>query len=187
LSRTFFVALLAFVVALQPALGLQATDFATDTSALVCKVRGLDGKPLRGVRVRAYHLSSERLYVSEPTGSKGRCSLKDLPYGYHDLAVETPEGLYIATQTVNIPPDSTSAVELTLLGGPGGETVRAFPGSELRSAGLAQMDEQLRGRAFWKSPRGIAIIAGAAGLLLLLMAGGGGGGGPSNETDALDP
>lgn len=177
-----FVALLALVGA-ESTSAAQATDFATDTSSLVAKIVGTDGKPLEGVRLLAYHLSSERLYTSEPTKKNGECAMHDLPYGYHDLAVETPDGLYVSTQVVNIPPDSTAAVVLSLLAGGGAESApRSYPGSEIETVGMARLVEKLRGRAFWKSPRGIAVLAGSGGLLLLLLAGGGGGG-DSAEVD----
>ena len=89
------------------------------------------------------------------------------------FAVETDEGLFAASTVLNLPPDSTGVVVLTLHPAVGESARRGFPGREGEDpAGLAEMLEKVRGRAFWKSARGVAVLAGGAGLLLLLLAGG---------------
>ena len=176
------VALLALSVAASP-LHAQATDYAEDLSGIKATINGANGKSLSGVRLLAYHLSSERIYVSEPTKSNGECELRDLPYGYHDLAVETDEGLFVASGVLNVPPKTTSVVVLTLHPAVGESAVRGFPGSDKDAVGMAEMLERMRGRAFWKSPKGIAVLAGAGAVVLLLLAGGGD---DSSETNATD-
>lgn len=172
--RNSLATFLAGALASAPAFAMQPSDYGTDTSKLVCKILGADGKPAEGVRLEAYHLSSERLYVSAPTKANGQCELTGLPYGYHDLAVETPAGLYVSSQVINIPPDGTASIVLTLLPLSATSPQRPFAGSEEVSTGEAKLVERIRGRAFWRSPRGIAVLAGSGGLALLLFAGGGG-------------
>lgn len=180
--RFSLVATLVLTSAVNPS-AAQATDFATDTSSLTGKILGPNGKALAGARLLSYHLSSERLYTTEPTGSNGKVSLQDLPYGYHDLAVETPDGLFVAAQVINIPPDSKAVVALTVLTAGASTALRAYPGSDAQTVGVARVSQRLRGREFWRSPRGVAVLAGAGAAILLLLAGGGGSS-SSGEVDA---
>jgi hypothetical protein len=176
------VALLALSVAATP-LQAQATDYAEDLAAIKATIHGANGKSVAGARLLAYHLSSERVFVSEPTKSNGECGLRDLPYGYHDLAVETDEGLFVASGVINVPPATTSVIVLTLHPAVGESAGRGFPGSEMDTVGMAELLERVRGRAFWKSPRGIAVLGGAGAVSLLLLAGKGN---DSSETNASD-
>ena len=117
----------------------------------------------RRATLLAYHLSSERLYTSDPSKSNGECKLRDVPYGYHDLAVQTDEGLFVATGVVNVPPNTTAVIVLTLHPAVSESAERGFPGSEEEAAGVAELLERLRGRAFWKSARGVAVLGGIGG------------------------
>jgi len=136
-------------------------------------VLSAEGKPLRNVRMLAYHLSSERSYASNPTNRKGEFALGGLPFGYFDLAVETERGLHLGNRTVNVAPDSKTAVVLRLSSAVAASAPRGrWPGDERVPAGEALVTERLRGRAFWRSPRGVAILAATGGLILLLFAGG---------------
>jgi hypothetical protein len=170
--RTILVALSASLLA-TATVHAQATDFSLDTSSLNCKIVGLDGKPVRGAKLVAYHLSSARPYQCE-TSKKGECGLRDLPYGYHDIAILSDDGLFVADQVINIPPNTLFAATLTLHVTVDPSLTRAFPGIAEQPVGHAVVAERLRGRAFWKSPRGIAILIGVAGVVLLLLAGSGG-------------
>lgn len=171
--RAFLVVLLAFpwagmVVRAQP------TEHASDTSQIEGKILGIDGKPVPGARLLSYHLSSERLFTSEPTKANGECQLPPLPFGYHDLAVETADGLFVGSQVVNLGPNAKVLVVLTLYPAAGEPTGRGYAGSEREPIGQAQVVERTRGRAFWRSPRGVAVLAGSGAAALLLLAGGGG-------------
>lgn len=142
------------------------------------------GQPLAGAEVLAYHLSTEELFTSDPTGPGGQYSLEALPYGYFDLAVESADGIFVADQVFNVAPASKSVLTFNLVlfsaGEPGSvEDRRSFPGTEDEPIGVARVEEKLKGADFWTSKRGIAILAGAGGLALLLLVGGGG----SSTTD----
>lgn len=145
------------------------------TSVLTGEVLSADARPMAGARVLAYHLSTEKLYTAEPTSNRGGYQLRDLPYGYFDLAVETPDGLFVGNQVVNLPPAGKVGVVLKVgapaptAGGPG--QAREFPGSDQTAMGMAEVRERLAGRDFWRSPKGVAVIAGAGALSLLALAG----------------
>ena len=186
-----FVAL-ALICVLAPAAWAQpGTADAPGTSKLSGKVLAADGKTAAtGVRVIAYHLSTEQVFMSSTTGRGGDYSIADLPYGYFDLAVETADGLYVGNQVINLPPAGKAGVIFTLSSFTSGDpTGRAFAGSEQDSVGMAQMREKLKGREFWRSPKGIAILAGSGGAALLAPAGGGSGssGGDDGSASPFEP
>jgi hypothetical protein len=166
--------ILGFCLALQP-LALAQEASPTGNSRLFGKIIGTDGKPLPGARVLAYHLSSEDVFTSEPTDSGGQYEIDQLPYGYYDLAVETADGLYVANQVVNVAPSGKASISLELktlvqASAAGEAQARLFPGAEQDPSGVAAVSEKLTGREFWKSAKGVAIIAGGGAALLLLIA-----------------
>ena len=138
------------------------------------EIHGATGKPLEGARLLAYHLSSARLFSSAPSGRKGEVLVPALPYGYYDLAVEAPDGLYVSDRSLNLPPSGEAEVILTLapFGTSTMSLARKHPGSELEPLGVAALRTKATGREFWRSPRGVAIIAGLAGAALFAIAAG---------------
>lgn len=168
--RNRFVAIFLALVLVTGATPALASE--DGTSALAGKLIGPDGEPLAGAVLVAYHLSSEAVFRSEPTGRGGDYRIDGVPYGYFDLAIETADGLYVADQVVNVPPSgkATLTLEVTATG----VEARAFPGSDSPPSGIATVSKKLSGRDFWRSPKGVAIIAGGAGAALLLLAAGGG-------------
>jgi len=171
---------------LAPSLSLAAADPASgETARILGTIFGPDGKSkVAGAVVHAYHLSSERSFSSAPTGPDGRYQINDLPYGYFDLAVETPTGLFVANQVANVPPAAKAVLSFTLqtyedqAAGGEEEERRAFPGAETPPSGTASVQQRLTGRDFWRSPKGIAILGGAGGAVLLAIAASGGGSEP---------
>jgi len=145
-------------------------------SEFVGKIQSAEGKSVEGARVLVYHLSTEELFTSEPTSRGGDFKFAGLPYGYFDVAVETPEGVYVADQVVNLPPSgkATASLSLTEFEDAGARPPRGFSGSEAESIGWARVKEKVRGKAFWKSTAGIAILAGVGGAALLALAASGG-------------
>ena len=144
------------------------------TAKITGKILDTDGKPARGVRVLAAHLSSSAVFTSEPTGANGEYLVAKLPYGYFDLAVETPDGLYIASKVLNLRPAGEAAVIFTLMPFDGStkRLARKHVGSDQEPTGLAEMHTKPKGREFWGSPKGVAIIASVAGAALLAIAAG---------------
>jgi len=177
MSRTFRpILVLTLVVTFVTPLPLLAQQISStegqQTSQIAGTIRSADGKPVPGVRVMVYHLSTEQLFTSEPTNNGGGFSVQDLPYGYFDVAVETPEGVYVADQVVNLPPSGkvSATLQLAPYADTGAEPPREFSGTDLESVGWARVKEKARGKAFWKSTAGIAILAGVGGIALLALA-----------------
>ena len=134
------------------------------------RISALDGSPVAGATIIAYHLSSERVYRSAATDSSGNFSIVDLPYGYYDIAVQSSTGLFVADQVINLPPSGKASLSMTLSpGGTDDSAPRGFPGADEAPAGVAMVDKKEKG-AFWKSAGGIAIIAGAGVVLLAAIA-----------------
>jgi hypothetical protein len=145
------------------------------------KVVGKNGTAVAGAVVRVAHLRTGTSVRSAPTDGKGAFAVDAIPYGYVDLVVETSDGTFLASQVVNVPPDGRLNVTLALTrnedlpqGWWAGRQPRAVPGTDVPAVGVATVQE--RGPGFLRSPKGIAILAGAGGLALLALAGGGGGG-----------
>ncbi len=153
---------------------MQYTGKAADkgTASIVGKVLAADGKSAaRQVRVLAYHLSSERTFTSEPSNRKGEVQITGLPFGYYDLAVETPEGLFVANRVLNVAPASKSEAIFILrpYRGAAVSEARNYPGYDQLSQGEARYREKAHGRAFWRSPRGVAVLAGVGSAALLAI------------------
>ena len=164
------------IVALMVPLGLtprasaQEMGAAAGQAQLRGRVSAIDGASVAGATIIAYHLPSERVFRSEVTDSSGSFSILDLPYGYYDLAVQTPTGLFVADQVVNLPPSGKASVNMTLSpGGTDRSAPRGFPGADEAPVGVAMVDTKEKG-SFWKSPGGMAIIAGAGAVLLAAIA-----------------
>ncbi len=144
------------------------------TSKIKGKILHTEGRDrIRDARVLAFHLSSAQLFVSEPT-NRGGFEIRGLPFGYYDLAVETRDGLYAATQVINVAPSGTAALVLTLAPYQPATAglARVFPARDVESSGVAEVRRKLRGREYWRSPGGVAIISGIGGVALLALAAG---------------
>jgi len=145
------------------------------------RITSQDGKTsVVGATVRAYHLDAERIYTSGRSNSKGKYQITGVPHGYVDLAVETSEGIFVANQAVNVPPAGDINISFTLSPFRGrpqtwwdGREPPKIPGTDETPAGIAEVQEKSGRGGFWKSPAGIAVIAGGSGLSILAIAGGG--------------
>lgn len=152
------------------------------------KIFAVDGKtPVPGATVRAVPLQGEKAAASAPSDAKGQFELSGLAFGYFDLVVEAPGGTFIANQVVNVPPAGKLVVQFSLTPyddkSPSwwaGREPRPLPGGGT-ATGSAEMRQSPRGAEFWKSPKGIAVLAGIGGAVLLAIAVSGGGGGSSNS------
>ncbi len=160
-----------------PVLGAKP-DEPVRLSRIVGKVRAPDGKVgVRDSRVHAYHLSTGRLYTSEPTGSGGAFEIAGLPFGYFELAVETGEGLFVAGSMVNLAPAS-KAVVLLLLAPYDAQPEswwssherRSFSGSEEETRGIAEIRRKLSGREFLRSTKGVVLLSTVGAAVLLVIA-----------------
>jgi hypothetical protein len=141
---------------------------STGSGRLAGTLQGEAAGPMTGARVLLYHLATESVYSSSPTGEEGRYELTNLPEGYYDLAVETPGGLYVADRVVHLDSPGEAALGLTARPYAEGTARREFPGADAMPVGIAAVHEPNTG-GFWGKPGGISVIAGAglAGLLVL--------------------
>lgn len=147
---------------------------AVPNSEIRGKVLGADGKPAAGVDVYAYHLATEELFTTK-TNAKGEYALKQLPYGYFDLAARGTDGLFVSDQVANVSPTGKNSVDFRLQSFSAATQAdrRAFPGLEETPVGVARViDQKMVGESFWSSPKGISIISGGGALVLLAIAGG---------------
>jgi hypothetical protein len=163
--------LLPLVVAL---LGLLSGALAQEGRISGKVISLVDKSDVVGATVLAYQISTEQVIRSSPTDSGGKFSIRDLAAGYYDLAIETPDGLFVADQIVNVPPAGKATINVgvvpdnaPILAQTG---VRSYPGSADASAGMMQISERLTGSKFWKSPKGVAILSSAGGAALLALA-----------------
>ncbi len=121
--------------------------------------------PVAGATVLVYHLASGTIFQSPPTAENGRFEVTGLTHGYYDMAVEAPDGLYVATQVVNVPPDGRAVSDLNLQPtGAGLSGPRQFPGSDQPASGIAALIE----KSFWLKPKGIAIWTGGTAAAIAL-------------------
>ena len=177
-SVWMLVTVVAAVACVLP--GSMAADEATspETSRIEGKITsGSKKAPVADATVLAYHLATGTIFRSQPTAENGRFEFSGLPHGYFDMAVEAPDGLYVANQVVNVPPDGRAVSNFNLRPGGAGSESRDFPGSDQAASGIATF----AGKSFSRKPKGIAIWTGSSvavvALALIL----------SNDSDSNDP
>jgi hypothetical protein len=141
---------------------------SSGSGRLAGTLEGESAGPMAGARVLLYHLATESVFSSSPTGEGGHYELTNLPEGYYDLAVETPAGLYVADRVVHLDSPGEAALGLTARPYAEGTARREFPGADAKPVGIAAVQES-DSTGFWGKPGGISVIAGAglAGLLVL--------------------
>ena len=140
---------------------------AVPNSEIRGKVLGTDGKPAAGVEILAYHLATEETF-SATTDGKGEFKLGGLPYGYFDMAARSADGLYVSDQVANVSPSGKNIVQfrLQIFSASIQADRRAFPGAEEAPIGLAHVvDQRMVGESFWRSAKGISIMAGGGALI----------------------
>jgi hypothetical protein len=149
-----------------------------DGARLSGRVLESDGTtPARGVVVRVHPLEAGAATASEPTDGKGRFEIEGLPHGYADLTIERDGAVFPGSEVVSLPPKGKVSVDLTLTRidersaawwatrGP-----LQLPGGQGQAAGIAEVRPEIGGRDFWKSKKGIAILAAVGGAALLAIA-----------------
>lgn len=165
------------------------------TAAIHGRVLTPDGKKgVTGAVVRLRWLDSGEIVSSPPSANNGNYQIKGLGFGYAELVVETTDGIFVSDRIVDIPPAGSVAADfrVTPFSARTAEywasrrpaTTSTVAGEPL---GLAETREKLAGRDFWKSPAGIAIIAGVAGAIFLAAAVNARGGSRSTTTSTPVP
>ena len=141
-----------------------ATSPTSATSMIVGKLASEAKQPLVNAKVIAFHLSTGEVFESSRSLSNGRYQILRLQPGYYDLAIETPAGLFVANQVVNVPPNGKAVANLQVVTSATGEAPRDFPGSDTPPQGIAQL--LVKGGAFSSKKKliwgGAAAVAGAA-------------------------
>jgi hypothetical protein len=174
LLRLAFACVLSISVTAQPVYAQHTPDDVPGSAKITGKVVDSEGREVRGARVLAVHLSSSRVFSGEPSRGNGEYVVTGLPYGYYDLAVEVADEVYVSNRVVNLAPAGTAAVSFTLV--PFNPTTRGLsrthPGSDAETVGVAELRTKPKGREFWRSPKGVAIVSGVAGAALLAIAAG---------------
>jgi len=168
-------ALFALLLTASPqVLAQYVAEEVVPTGRIVGTVQDGDGKPVRDAVVVAYHVSGKKRYASAPTKGNGQYKLENLPFGYFDIGVETGDGVFVADRAVNLPPAGKSELNLTIEPfQPGTQKLsRNHPASESDPSGVALLRAKAKGRDFWRSPKGIAILGAAGGAALLAIASG---------------
>ena len=170
------IALLAAFTFMLPAAIGQDSGTAVESSTIKGKITtGPKKTPVPGATVLVYHLATATIHRSAPTDEKGHYEVSGLEHGYYDLAVESPDGLYVGNQVVNLPPGGKVVSNFNLQVSETAESSpRDFPGSDQPATGIASFLE----KSFWKKPKGIAIwVSGSAVAAALLLSGGSSGDG----------
>jgi hypothetical protein len=129
--------------------------------------------PVGAAAIRAVHVDSGKTFTAGPCAARRNCEIRGVPYGYLDLAVETPQGIFPGDRLIAIAPGGTLKLNLMLTAPhtappeQPGETPKWNSGSASAvNTEVAQITEQLQGKAFWKSPAGIAVIVGSSAAVL---------------------
>jgi carboxypeptidase family protein len=175
--RRAFCTVICLLLIVRAPFALAAEESADDagTARLLGDVTDASGKPAPGCTVLAYHLSSAQTFTSAATDSGGKFELTGLPYGYFDVAVKSPDGLFVANEVVNVPPGGKVSLTMSLVPATAGAPEpRGFAGLDERAVGVAQLGKRKTGGQFLKSPTGLAILGGIGGAALLALALGGG-------------
>ena len=179
-ARAPLAVVLAIAFALSPVVPLEAgpkeaAAKGEDGCRIRARITAADGKKaVADAVLKAFALDTGKIHASAPSTEKGECVLEGLPYGYLDLAVETKEGHYVGKQVVNVPPRGTLSLIVSLTGSAGAEPTwgaRPAAGSSAGPKGVANVRIRKRGREFWTSPWGIAIVGVAATAILLSITG----------------
>jgi hypothetical protein len=172
--------ILALAVSLVPAQDVPPP--AKGSARFEGRVLRSDGKtPVETAVIRACYLEDGRSYSSNPTGPKGQFSIGELPSGYADVVVETPQGIFVVNQVLQFLPGEKEAAELVLTlytERPaewwGKQEKRQVPCASGESTGSADIRTQNgSSAAFLKSPAGITVLAAAGAALILLAVAGG--------------
>ena len=157
------------------------------TAVLQGRVFGPDRvTPVPGAVVRAVRGDGVQVYSSLPTDSKGAYTISNIALGSYDIVVEVADGIFVVEKTLGITEAKTYGLSL------------ANVPSESVEKRVTAIDKPVKGYAwtlegktpkggFWKSPGGIAIIAGGAAAILALILSNNGGSDDNNNGSSSTP
>ena len=134
------------------------------------------GSAVAGAEVLAFRLEDERIYRAT-TSSNGSFLFEGLPFGYYDLAVQVGEDIYPAGDVINLTPRGKVIAKLRLIARADRPEEfwneyqsRSFLGDPGEADGIARLQLNRKGREFWKTGKGIALISTIGGATLLAIA-----------------
>jgi len=136
-------------------------------------VVGADGlTAIAGATVKAAHVASQKVYTSSSTPKNGSYVLSGLPEGWYDVAVETPNGLFVSGSLVRATNGHRTMASIALGAAPiaeEGEETPEEPPAEGEQPPTEEppkeeppppqeQQQKKKGGGFWKSPGGAAIL-----------------------------
>lgn len=128
--------------------------------------------PITGAVVRAVRGDGIQVYSSLPTDEKGSYSIENLALGSYDLLVELPDGVYVVERTVGMTEPKVYSLSLATV--PAENVEKKVTAVDKPVKGYAwTLEGKGPAAGFWKSPGGIAIIAGGAVAAIALALSGG--------------
>jgi len=160
-----------------PATALAGIDQNTraEIHGNIVSADGLTG--VAGVSVWAANMATSEIYTSTATAADGSYTLKDLPPGEYDLAVETTDGLLPADALVQTAPGKSTIVSIALKAvaaddedenkpgeGEKGEEPKADEGQGQENPETPEEPEpqqkkkKKKGGGFFRSPAGATIL-----------------------------
>lgn len=143
------------------------------TATIEGRVFGSDRvTPISGAVVRAVRGDGAQVYSSLPTDEKGNFSLTNLAPGSYDIVVELADGVFVVERTLSV--SEAKAYSLSLATVPAENVEKRVSAVDKPVKGYAwTLEGKGKGAGgFWRTPGGIAIIAGGvAGLAALALSG----------------
>ena len=158
------------------------------TAGLEGRVFGPDRvTPISGAVVRAVRGDGVQVYSSLPTDAKGNYSISHMSPGSYDIVVEMPDGVFVVEKSLGVTEAKTYGLSLATV--PSENVEKRVPSIDKPVKGYAWTMEAKSPKAggFWKSPGGIAIIAGGAIALVALALSGGNGDDDNNKGSSSTP
>jgi hypothetical protein len=128
--------------------------------------------PIQGAVVRAVRGDGAQVYSGLPTDEKGNFTLTNIIPGSYDIVVELPDGVFVVERTLSV--SEAKAYSLSLATVPAENVEKKVSVVDKPVKGYAWTLEGKGPKAggFWRTPGGIAIIAGGvAGLAALALSG----------------
>jgi carboxypeptidase family protein len=157
---------------------------AVKGASLKGRIFGIDRKtPLAGAVVHAIPTQGE-VKSSQPSDAKGHYLLGGIEPGTYTLAVSSEGGVYTLESPLGVASAKAFTVDLATV--PAASSTAGIPGVEGTPRGFCYMVQGKKpaGMAFWKSPKGIILLAATAAAIGLILAQSGGG---NHEENSVSP
>ena len=128
--------------------------------------------PIQGAVVRAVRGDGAQVYSSIPTDEKGNFTLTNIVPGSYDIVVELPDGVFVVERTLSVSEPKAYSLSLATVPAENVEKKVSAVDKPVRGYAWTLEGKGPKAGGFWRTPGGIAIIAGGvAGLALLALSG----------------